>query len=348
MPVGVTDISRQVYDLHMTIFYICVLIGVVVFGALFWSVFQHRRSRGVEPATFSHNTKAEIIWTILPILILIGMAVPATRVLIAMYDTGGEDMVVEVRGYQWKWQYKYLDENYNQTFGFFSNLATPRDAIENRIEKEETYLLDVDNPLRIPANRKVRFLITAEDVIHAWWVPDFGIKRDAVPGMVNELWTIVEQPGIYRGQCTELCGKDHAFMPVVVEVLPEAEFDAWYAEQVTAERAREEALSKTFSHEELMSQGEDVYNRFCLSCHQANGKGVPPVFPSLVGSPFIVGPRDDHIRLVYEGVAGTAMQAFGKQLDAAELAAVVHYERHSWGNDADDTTQPADVINLME
>ena len=204
--VGVTEISRQVYDLHMTIFLICVAIGVVVFGVLFWSVFAHRKSKGIEPATFHESTKLELAWTIVPTLILIVMAIPATQVLVAMYDTGGEDMSIEVRGYQWKWQYKYLDEDYNRTFSFFSNLATPRSQINNRQVKTDTYLLEVDEPLRIPTNRKVRFLITAEDVIHAWWVPDFGIKRDAVPGVVNDLWAIVPEPGIYRGQCTELCG----------------------------------------------------------------------------------------------------------------------------------------------
>ena len=346
MPVGVTDISRQVYDLHMTIFLICVFIGVVVFGVMLWSIIHHRRAAGFEPATFHDNTQLEITWTVIPLLILMVMAYPATKVLVAMYDTGGEDMTVEVRGYQWKWQYKYLDDDYGNTFSFFSNLATPQDEIQNRANKGEYYLLEVDKPLRIPANRKVRFLVTAEDVIHAWWVPDFGIKRDAVPGILNELWTIAPEPGIYRGQCTELCGKDHGFMPVVVEVMEEESFDAWYADAVDKEAARRENLSKTFTHEELMAQGEEVYGTFCASCHQANGKGVPPVFPSLVGTDVVTGPRDDHVNLVINGVTGSAMQAFGKQLDAAQLAAVVHYERHAWGNNAGDITQPRDVINL--
>lgn len=346
MRVGVTDISRQVYDLHMTIFWICVAIGAVVFGVMFWSIIHHRRSAGHEAAQFHESTRLEIGWTIVPTLILIAMAVPATQVLIAMYDTGGEDMTVEVRGYQWKWQYKYLDDDLNNNFSFFSNLATPSDEIRNRANKGEYYLLDVDQRLRIPANRKVRFLITAEDVIHAWWLPDFGIKRDAIPGILNELWTIVPEPGIYRGQCTELCGKDHGFMPIVVEVMEENEFDAWYADAVSQEAVRRENMNKTFTHEELMAQGEQVYATFCASCHQANGKGVPPVFPSLVGTSVVTGPRDEHIKLVINGVTGSAMQAFGKQLDAAQLAAVVHYERHAWGNNAGDISQPRDVLNL--
>ena len=346
MRTGVTEISHEIYDLHMIILWVCVVIGIGVFGVMFWSIIHHRRAAGHEAAQFHESTKLEIAWTIIPTIILVVMAVPATQALVAMYDTGGQDMTVEVRGYQWKWQYKYLDEDFNDTFSFFSTLSTSQDEIYNKSNKGEHYLLEVDNPLRIPTNRKVRFLVTSEDVIHAWWVPDFGIKRDAVPGILNELWTIVDEPGIYRGQCAELCGKDHGFMPVVVEVLPEAEYDAWYASEVASAAARRENLSKTFTHEELMAEGEQVYGTFCASCHQANGQGVPPVFPSLVGSPVIVGPRDEHIKLVIDGVAGTAMQAFGKQLDAAQLAAVVHYERHAWGNNADDITQPRDVINL--
>ncbi|NOX49831.1 MAG: cytochrome c oxidase subunit II [Gammaproteobacteria bacterium] len=346
MPVGVTEISRQVYGLHMTIFWVCVVIGAIVFSVMFWSIISHRRSLGYKAATFHESTTLELAWTVIPTLLLVIMAIPATQVLIAMYDTGGEDMTVEVRGYQWKWQYKYLDDDYNQTFSFFSSLSTPKDQIENRSIKGEHYLLEVDNHLRIPANRKVRFLITSEDVIHSWWVPDFAVKRDAVPGMLNELWTIVPETGFYRGQCTELCGKDHGFMPVVVEVMEEAAFDTWYAQEVVAAAVREEAMSKTFSNEELMAEGKQVYTTFCASCHLENGQGIPPVFPSLVGTAMMTGPRDEHLRLVFDGVPGSAMQAFGKQLDAVQLAAVVHYERHSWGNKAGDITQPRDVINL--
>ena len=348
MTPGVTDISRQVYDLHMTILYICVIIGVVVFGVMFWSIIHHRRSMGHEAAQFHESTRLELAWTIIPTLILVGMAYPATQVLIAMYDTGGEDMTVEVRGYQWKWQYKYLDDDFNQSFSFFSNLSTPRSEIENRSAKGEHYLLEVDNRLRIPANRKVRFLITAEDVIHAWWVPDFGIKRDAVPGILNELWTIVPEPGIYRGQCTELCGKDHGFMPIVVEVMEEEAFDQWHAEQAEAAVARLAVLQKTFTEDELMAEGEKVHNTFCAACHQVNGQGVPPAFPALVGSGVVTGPREDHLNIILNGVAGSAMQAFGKQLDAAQIAAVAHYQRHAWGNNAGDVTQPRDVLSLVE
>ncbi len=344
MPQGVTETSRTVYDLHMLIVWVCVIIGVVVFGAILWSVIHHRKSAGHEAAQFHESTRLEIMWTLIPTLILIGMAWPATQTLIEMYDTGGEDMTVEIRGYQWRWQYKYLDDDLNSRFGYFSNLSTPREEIENQSAKGQYYLLEVDNPLRIPAGRKVRLLLTAEDVIHSWWVPEFGVKRDAIPGMLNETWTKVDEPGVYRGQCTELCGKDHGFMPVVVEVLPQQEYDAWYSEQLQAESARQEALSKTFTPEELMAQGEQVYNTFCASCHQANGQGVPPVFPAIAGSPIATGPKDAHIDVVVDGVPGTAMQAFGRQLDAAQIAAVVHYERNAFGNASGDVTQPADVV----
>ncbi len=344
---GVTEISRSIFDLHMLIFWICVIIGSVVFGAIFWSLLRHRKSRGVEPAKFHESTRLEIVWTLLPTFILIGMAFPATRTLIAMYDTGGEDMAVEVRGYQWKWQYKYLDDDYNSMFSFFSNLATPSDQIENRSAKGDNYLLEVDAPLRIPANRKVRFLITSEDVIHAWWVPEFGVKRDAIPGILNDIWTIVEQPGTYRGQCAELCGMNHGFMPVVVEVMEEHDYDRWYSEQVALAQARNEALSKTFTPEELMADGERIYSKFCSSCHQPNGKGVPPVFPALAGSAVANGPLRDHLDAIVNGRTNTAMAAFGKQLNAAEIAAVAHYERHAWGNNAGDVTQPRDVVEFM-
>ena len=347
MTQGVTEISRSIYDLHMLIFWICVGIGVVVFGLIFWTLIHHRKSAGYEAAQFHESTTLEIVWTLIPTVILIAIAWPATQTLVAMYDTGGEDMTVEVRAYQWRWQYKYLDDDYNATFSFFSNLATSRDELTNKSTKGEHYLLEVDNALRIPANRKVRFLITSEDVIHAWWVPDFGIKRDAVPGMLNELWTIVEQPGIYRGQCAELCGKDHGFMPIVVEVLSADEYDVWYADRLTAEENRIRALSQVLSAVELMAQGEQVYNTFCASCHLPNGKGIPPVFPALDGALITTGPLEAHLDIVVNGKPGTAMQAFGRQLDALQLAAVIHYERHAWDNDTGDITQPMDIIEFM-
>ena len=347
MPRGVSTFSASIYDLHMLVFYICVGIGVVVFGAMAYTIYKHRKSRGAEPASFHENTKLEIVWTAIPMAILIIMAIPATAVMIELYDTGGSEMEIEVRGYQWRWQYKYLDEDRNQTLEFFSSMATPREQIENRVVKDPNYLLEVDNPLVIPVNRKIKLLLTANDVIHAWWVPEFGLKRDAIPGILNDVWVEVTEPGIYRGMCAELCGRDHAYMPIVVHALPQDEFDAWYEEQQTAFEERQAMAERTFEEDELMSLGRDVYNRFCASCHMANGQGIPPTFPALDGSPVVRGDRDAHIRLVYEGVPGTAMQAFGGQLNAAELAAVTHFQRHSWSNNVGDITQPVDVLDLM-
>lgn len=348
MPVGVTNISRDIYDLHMLILWVCVAIGVIVFGAMAISIIAHRRSRGYEAKQFHDNLTLEIVWTVIPFIVLIALAAPSTVVLLRMYDTGGEDLTIEVRGYQWKWQYKYLDDDRNETVSFFSSIATPQEEIDNQSVKGQYYLMEVDKPLVIPTERKVRFLVTAEDVIHAWWVPDFGIKRDAVPGHLNDMWTIVDEPGVYRGQCTELCGKDHGFMPIVVNAVPPDEFNVWYDEQLDLAEARKAALSKTFSEEELMVEGERVYNAFCVSCHMPTGAGIPPIYPSLIDSAIVLGPRDDHVRMVMNGVPGTSMQAFARQLDAAQIAAVVHYERHSWGNNAGDVTQPRDVVALTE
>ena len=344
---GATSISHDVYGLHMFVLYICCAIGVVVFSAMGYSMYAHRKSVGAVPSQFHENTRVEILWTVIPLLILIGMAIPATATLVKMYDTGGEDLTIEVRGYQWKWQYKYLDEDRKSTLSYFSSLATPQDEIHNRSAKGEFYLLEVDKPLVIPTKKKVRFLITGNDVIHSFWVPDFAIKRDAVPGILNDVWTFVDEPGIYRGQCAELCGKDHGFMPIVVRAVPEDEYNTWYGAQQTAYAEREQMASQTFTTEQLMTMGEQVYSKNCVACHQADGKGVPPVFPALAGSKIATGDRAAHIRRVYGGVSGTAMQAFGAQLNAAEIAAVVHYERHSFGNAMDDVTQPVDVLNLV-
>lgn len=226
MPVGVTATSREVYDLHMLIFWVCVAIGVAVFGVMFWSIYHHRKSRGAVPSQFHESTLVEVVWTVVPMLILIGMAVPATKTLVRMADARDAEMTIKITGYQWRWQYDYLDQDVK----FFSTLSTPQAQIRNVATKGEHYLLEVDNPLVVPVGKKVRLLTTAADVIHSWWVPDLGWKRDAIPGFINENWTLIEKPGVYRGQCAELCGKDHGFMPVVVKAVSEAEFEQWLAE----------------------------------------------------------------------------------------------------------------------
>ena len=342
MPVGVTETSRSIYDLHMLIFWVCVAIGVVVFGVMFWSILHHRKSAGAKPATFHDNTTVELIWTIIPFFILFGMAVPATVTLKEIYDASEADIDIKITGYQWKWRYEYMGEGVN----YFSNLSTSPEAISNQIEKEDNYLLEVDEPLVIPTNKKVRFLITANDVIHAWWVPALAVKKDAIPGMINESWTRVEKPGIYRGQCAELCGKDHGFMPIVVEVKEEEDYNNWLAAKKEAAAKERELRDKKWTLAELMTRGEKVYNSTCAACHQVNGAGIPPAFPALKDSPIAMGPIEGHIDMVMNGKPGTAMQAYGGQLSEVDLAAVVTYERNAWGNDKGDMVEPLKIVDL--
>ncbi|SHI02815.1 cytochrome c oxidase subunit 2 [Ferrimonas marina] len=343
MTPGVTEISQQVYGLHMTIFYICCVIAVLVFGVMIYSLLHHRKSKGVTPANFHESTKVEIAWTVIPFLILIGMAIPATSTLIAMEDPSDSDLTIQVTGSQWKWHYQYFGHD----VGFYSLLSTPKEQIENQADKGENYLLEVDKPLVIPANRKVRFLMTSDDVIHSWWVPAFAVKKDANPGFINEAWTKVSEPGTYRGQCAELCGKDHGYMPIVVEVLPEAEFDQWLADQKNAASAAAQAeqasLAQTLTLEESMALGEQVYMGRCAACHQPNGMGLPGVFPAIKDSPIALGDTTAHIDIVVNGKAGTAMQAFGSQLSLKELAAVVTYQRNAWENGTGDVIQTTEV-----
>lgn len=378
----VTQVARDIYDIHMLIFWICVVIFVVVFGVMFASIFLHRKSRNHDPAQFSHSTKVEIIWTIIPTLILVLMAWPATQVLINMEDTTKSEHTIKITAYQWKWGYEYLDSDIQ----FYSSLSTPREQIdqfdeETRVEQGENYLLEVDNHLIVPSGRKIRALITANDVIHAWWIPAFGVKKDAIPGYINELWFNVDEgkEGIYRGQCAELCGKDHAFMPIVVEVVTGEEFDNWLAsggesfaaiekiadsaaEEATpviteavealvpaaeaaeqAEESAEEVSAKTWTKEELMSKGEQVYGASCLACHGADGSGVAGVFPAITDSAVATGDLQEHIKVVMSGIQGTAMAAFANQLNDEELASVVTYQRNALGNDVGDVVLPADI-----
>jgi len=336
---GVTDISNKVFDLHMLIFWICVVACVAVFVVLIYSIFTHRKSKGAVPATFHESTTVEIIWTTIPFLVLVAMAVPATTTLLALEDTRDADMSIQVTAYQWKWKYDYLDED----ISFFSVLTTPRDQIEGDAEKGENYLQEVDNPIVVPINKKIRFLITSNDVIHSWWVPDLGWKQDAVPGFINDAWTELTEPGTYRGKCAELCGKDHGFMPIVLIAKTEEDYAAWVAEQKGAAAAAADAATATLTMDELMARGEAAYNKTCAACHQANGAGIPGVFPAIAGGAITTGDVAGHIDIVVNGKAGTAMQAFGEQLSAVDLAAIITYERNAFGNNAGDMVQPADV-----
>nr|WP_226992251.1 cytochrome c oxidase subunit II [Aliiglaciecola lipolytica] len=344
---GVTEISGQVYDLHMLMFIICVVIAVLVFGAMFWSMFFHRKSRGAQPANFHESVKVEIAWTVVPFIILVVMAFPAAKTLIAMEDPENSEVTILVTGSQWKWHYKYMENDVE----YYSVMATQQEQINNKFAKGENYLLEVDRPLVIPTGKKVRFLVTSDDVIHSWWVPDFAVKKDANPGFINEAWTNVNEPGIYRGQCAELCGKDHGFMPIVVIAKEPAEYQAWVNEQEDIQRkAKEEEqrlLAMNMTMEELMVTGEQVYLRACAACHQPNGQGLPGVFPALVGSDMVLNDMTAHLDVVINGKAGTAMQAFAKQLTMSELAAVITYERNAWGNDTGDMVQAKDINAVM-
>jgi cytochrome c oxidase subunit II len=335
----VTPIARQMYDLNVYIFWICVIIFCAVFGVMFYSIFKHRKSIGHKAHQFHENTTVEIIWTVIPFLILLGMAWPATKTILAMRDTSGPDMTVKVTGYQWKWSYDYLQEG----FGYYSNLSTPLAQIENREPKGENYLLEVDNPLVVPINARVRILVTAGDVIHSWSVPAFGVKQDAIPGFVRDTWFKAEKLGTYRGQCSELCGKEHGFMPVVVEVKSKEDYAAWVAAQKQKVAAAKEDPSKVWTEADLAAKGQTIFAANCAACHQANGKGVPGAFPALDGSKVVNGPADAQIALLLNGKAGTAMPAW-KQLSDTDIAAVITYTRNAWGNHSGAAIQPSAIL----
>jgi len=343
---GITDISNEVFELHMLIFWICVAIGVLVFAVMFYSMWAHTKKKNPVPATFHENHKLEIAWTIIPFLILIAMAVPASKTLVKIYDDEAGDVNIQVTGYQWKWQYKYLEDDVS----FFSNLSTDPDEIYNLVPKGENYLQEVDEMVVIPAGKKVRFLITANDVIHSWWVPAFAIKQDAIPGFVNTAWTVVDTPGIYRGKCTELCGKNHGFMPIVVKVVEQEEYDLWVDNKRQEAIKLAELTTKDWSAEELIERGQEVYEKNCVSCHMAEGQGISGIFPALAGSEIALYNKDRHIEILMEGVQGAAMNSFD-YLSEVELAAVITYSRQAWGNAEKgdgEIVVPKDIVDYKE
>lgn len=346
MPRGVTDISQEVYGLHMLTLWVCVVIGVLVFGVMFYSMFKHRKSKGAVSSNFHESTKVELAWTLIPAAVIFAIGVKATYTLADMYNFEESEVTLEVVGYQWRWRYRYIDENAEQEVSFFSSMSTPRDEINNRLEKNENYLLEVDEPVVLPTGTKVRFLLSSADVIHSWWVPALAVKKDAIPGIVNEAWTIINEEGTYRGQCTELCGKDHGFMPVVVEAVSPEAFEQWLADKEQEAIELAELNDREWTFEELMERGEQVYTSACASCHQQDGSGVPGAFPALANSPIALGPAEGHLNVVVNGVRGTAMAAYGNQLSDADMAAVITYERNAWGNDVGDMVTPVDVYNF--
>lgn len=344
MTKGVTPISNEVYDLHMLVMWIVTIIGVLVFGAMFYSIFHHRKSKGAIAAQFHHSTALEIIWTIIPIIILVLIAIPATKTLVAMEKTENAEITLKATGYQWKWKYDYMGEDVS----FFSSLAPASRASVDKTsddgpEDVENYLLDVDNAVVLPVNKKIRILTTAADVIHAWWVPALGWKRDAIPGFVNDNWTIIQEPGVYRGQCAELCGKDHGYMPIVVKAVSEEEYNTWLNEKRLELAEAASGADREWTKDELVTRGEEVYAGSCAACHQANGQGIPGAFPALAGSAIAKGSIEGHLDIIMNGKAGTAMAAYKDQLNDVDMAAVITYERNAWGNDMGDMIQPLAV-----
>ena len=342
MTQGVTPISREIYGLHMIVFWICVGIGIIVFGAMAWSILHHRKSKGAEAANFHESTTIEIIWTVAPLLILIGIAIPATGTLLDLEDAEtNADINLQVTGIQWKWKYNYIDEGVT----FISSLAqSSRDVIKDPTGKEN-YLLEVDEPIVLPINKKVRFLFHSDDVIHAWWVPELAVKQDAVPGYINDSWALIEKPGIYRGQCAELCGKDHGFMPIVVKAVTESEYTQWIADKKAAAAAVAASADKEWSMQDLLAKGEAVYQAQCAACHGPTGAGIPGVFPAMTNSPVATGNMAEHVNVVMNGRSGTAMAAYKGQLSDVDLAAVITFERNSFGNSVGDTVQPSAIKN---
>jgi cytochrome c oxidase subunit 2 len=335
-----SSIAEQIYDLHTLIMIIITVIFVGVFAFMFYAVFKHRKAAGHKAAHFHENTTVEVIWTVIPFFILIGMAYPATKTVIDMKDTAAPDLTIKATGFQWKWQYDYLEDGIT----FLSSLSTPKEQIEGRAPKGEHYLLEVDNPVVVPVGKKVRVLTTAGDVLHAWYVPAFGVKQDAIPGFIRDTWFRANSTGTFRGQCAELCGKEHGFMPIVVKVVEQAEYEQWVREQ-KRKTATAPAPGSPLPREQLLAQGEKVFGQNCVACHQADGKGVPGTFPALAGSKVVTGPVEEQIRLVLHGRPGTAMAAFGRLTDE-ELAAVVTYTRSAWDNPGGNAVQPADIEAL--
>jgi len=347
MTKGVTSITKEVYGLHMLIFYICCVIAVVVFGAMIYSIIKHRKSKGAVAAQFHHSTSLEILWTAIPVLILFYMAYVATGPLIAIEDTSKADITIKATGYQWNWGYEYLDvkvaddSDKNLFFKSYLDEASnkarqPNSGIDPRTV--ENYLLDVDNAMVVPVGKKIQLLLTGADVIHAWWVPELGGKKDAIPGFVNEMWFRAEEEGVYRGQCAELCGKDHGFMPIVVKAVSDDDYASW----IEKKKSESQFEYKDYSMAELMADGETSYNKVCSSCHQINGAGINGVFPALLKDSIAVGDINAHIDIILQGRAGSAMASFAN-LNDYEIAAITTYERNAWGNDTGDLVQPADI-----
>lgn len=355
---GVTQLSHELYDLHMLILWICVFIGIAVFGTMFYSIYHHRKSKGHKAEQFHENTTVEIIWTIIPTLILVGMAIPATKAVIDLDKVQESEMSIKVTGKQWYWEYEYLDSGVH----FESHLDKESEGVHRLGSKDRSdfpnysikgakpgdvtnYLLNVDHQLVVPVKKKIRFLFTAADVIHSWWVPDLGWKKDANPGFVNEAWTSVDKPGIYRGQCTELCGRDHGFMPIVVKAVEQDEYDAWVKQTLEQQNKAPDLSDEPRSV--LVSKGAEVYLKNCVACHQIDGNGISGWYPSLRGSAKVTGNMDQLIGFIQ---AGTSKMPAFKKLPDNELAELITFIRNApeIGNSVGDEIQPNKITPKWE
>ena len=337
-----SQLARDIDHLHQYVMWLIIVIFVAVFGAMFWACYAHRKSKGHAAEQFHENTTVEILWTVIPAIILVIIAWPVTKVVIAQKDTSAPDITIKVTGYQWKWGYDYL-KGEGEGISFVSMLATPREQIENKAPKGEHYLLEVDNELVVPMGKKIRVITTAADVIHSWWVPAFGAKQDAIPGFLRDMWFRPEVTGTFRSQCVELCGKEHGFMPIVVRVVSADDYSKWVGEFKKTQQAQADDPNKKWEAKDLVARGEQVYGTICVACHAPQGQGTPAMkAPALAGNKFVTGGKDGPIDTVLNGRPNTAMQAFGKQLSDTEIAAVLSYVRSSWGNKAAEV-QPAEV-----
>jgi cytochrome c oxidase subunit 2 len=341
---AVTSIAAEQQWLHWFMLIICTVIFIAVFGVMFYSVFKHRKSKGAKPANFHESTTVEIIWTIVPFFIVIAMALPATKVVVAMKDTTNADLTIKATGYQWKWGYDYL-KGEGEGIAFLSTLDNTHRLASNsgKPEPMDNYLLKVDNPLVVPVDKKVRIITTANDVIHAWMVPSLGVKQDAIPGFVRDTWFRAQKTGDYYGQCAELCGKEHAYMPIHVKVLSQEDYAAWVADKNKAMAAKAEDPSKVWELPALIAKGEQVYAANCAACHQANGKGLGPI-KAVDGSPVVLdADKAKQIAILLNGAANGAMPAW-KQLSDTDIAAVITYTKNSWSNATGQIVQPADIV----
>ncbi|MBC3812613.1 MULTISPECIES: cytochrome c oxidase subunit II [Undibacterium] len=343
----VTQIAEQIYSIHNLMLVICLVIFVAVFGVMFYSILKHRKSLGHKAASFHESTTVEIAWTVVPFLIVIGMALPATKTVVAMKDTSNADITIKATGMQWKWGYDYL-KGEGEGISFLSTLSTPRTQVGSpgvapTEARGDNYLLEVDNQVVVPVNKKVRIITTANDVIHSWTIPAFGVKQDAIPGFVRDTWFKAEKIGVYRGQCVELCGKEHAFMPIVVNVVSDDDYKKWVDTKKKEMAAKADDPNKVWTVDELKQRGEKVYAANCVACHQASGKGVPGAFPALEGSLIVNGAKAGQVGILLNGK--NAMPSWKSTLSDTEIAAVITYTRNSWSNKAaENIVQPAEVL----